>query len=704
MNAANPTAGAPAVRAEPASKRLRYALVTAARNEAELIEGTLRSVIAQTHPPARWIVVSDGSIDGTDQIVQRYAERHSWIELLRLEGGDGRDFARKARAFNAGYEKLRQAPYDVVGNVDADLSFDEDLLGYLLRQFAEMPELGVAGALVLEGTTHYDYRFTNVEDVRGICQLFRRECLEEIDGYLAIERGGIDCVAVTTARMRGWKTRTFVQKHAVHHRQRASAGDWFRLGRKDYALGGHPLWQLARCAYQSTSRPYGISGLMLLSGYALSAVRRTARPVSDEFVRFRRAEQLRRLERAARRLLPFTPADDGDQDADATLEQALARVERWVEVHDYKGYEPFDGLSSYLRPLTFGNQLLEQLLLQSGRQSPINLRPLLGIRPLESTKGRGYMAAGYLAMLELTSEARYRRNAIACLDWLIGNSSTRPPEYCWGNHFDYASRAGRFRKHEPTIVWTSLIGQAFLDAYEHLGDERYLDVARGVCAWIAKLPRDAAAPGTCLSYLADRQTSIHNSNLLGAAMLARTAAHTGSVEHRELARSAMEYSCARQLPSGAWYYGEDPTYHWVDLVHTGYNLDSVKCYIDHTGDERFAPQLRRGFQYFKTHFFDPVGRPRYYDTRLYPIDIQCAAQGIETLAKFADHDPDALPMARQVAQWTVRHMQAASGYFHYRRYPVLAARIPMLHWGQATMYRALALLLTQRRQRDARED
>ena len=119
----------------------------------------------QTKAPIRWIVVSDGSTDGTDEIVQEYAQRHPWIELLRLEGGEGRNFARKARAFNTGYEKLRDTPYDIVGNLDADLSFDEEFFAFLLERFVEMPELGVAGAPYPYGGMHYDYRFTDINDV-----------------------------------------------------------------------------------------------------------------------------------------------------------------------------------------------------------------------------------------------------------------------------------------------------------------------------------------------------------------------------------------------------------------------------------------------------------------------------------------------------------------------------------------------------------
>ena len=160
-------------------------------------------------------------------------------------------------------------------------------------------------------------------------------------------------------------------------------------------------------------------------------------------------------------------------------------------------------------------------------------------------------------------------------------------------------------------------------------------------------------------------------------------------------RAALEYSCSRQLPDGAWYYGEESRYHWIDSFHTGYNLDSIKCYIDSTGDHTFQTTAGSRISILQDRpFFEPWGRPRYYHNRAYPIDIQCAAQGIETLAKFADHDPECAadgPEGRTVDHPDTCRIRAAISITD--SYPLLVARIPMLHWGQATMYRALALLL-----------
>ena len=377
----------------------------------------------------------------------------------------------------------------------------------------------------------------------------------------------------------------------------------------------------------------------------------------------------------------------------ASIESSLQKVEKWVEENDYRGYEPFDGLSSYLRPLTFRSIFAERLLQQLVRQSPLNLRPILGVKPQESTKGRGYMAWGYLKRFKVTGDKQYVSRADTCFRWLLNNTSSRYEKPSWGNHFDFTSRAGRLPRLEPIIVWTSLIGQAMLDAYELLGDRKYLKSATDICSWILDLPREKTSSGTCISYVAYTQSSIHNSNMLGGAMLARTAKMTSNKEMAMVAKEAMEYSCSRQRPDGSWFYGEGPSTHWIDNFHTAYNLDSLKCFIESTGDKTFKEHLRRGFTFFKSNFFEQNGAPKYYHNRLYPVDIQCASQAIDTFARFADYDSQSLEHGIKVAQWTIKNMQDSSGYFYFRKLPGITAKTPMLHWGQTTMYKALANLL-----------
>ena len=284
---------------------LTYVLVTPARNERDLIEGAIRSVIAQTHLPSKWVIVSDGSTDGTDEIVARFAKKHTWIESLRMPEHRDRSFASKAVCFNAGYDHLKSTNFDLIGNLDADITFGRDYYEFLVGKFAEMPRLGVAGTPFIQDANQpqnhtYAHQFADLQHVSGACQMFRRRCFEEVGGYTPIKGGGIDWVAVTTARMKGWETRTFLEKTCFHHRKMGTADRnplmaRFQHGQEDYYIGGHPLWQVLRGIFQMKTKPLVLGGLFLILGYFWAMARRVRRPVSAEVVSFHRAEQMARL-------------------------------------------------------------------------------------------------------------------------------------------------------------------------------------------------------------------------------------------------------------------------------------------------------------------------------------------------------------------------------------------------------------------------
>jgi poly-beta-1,6-N-acetyl-D-glucosamine synthase len=278
-----------------------YVLITPARNEEAFIELTIKSVVAQTVKPMKWVIVSDGSTDGTDEIVKKYLADNLWIELVRMPERRERNFAGKVHAFNAGYDRVKGLSFDVIGSLDGDLSFDGDYFSFLLEKLNENSTLGLVGTPFQDGpNSTYDYRFVSIEHVSGACQLFRRRCFEEIGGYQPVKGGGIDHIAVLTARMKGWKTRTFTEKVSLHHRPMGTAQGStmkarFKTGSLDYALGGHPLWEIFRTCYQMSRRPFMIGGLTLLAGYVWACATRAERPISKELVKFRRTEQIQRL-------------------------------------------------------------------------------------------------------------------------------------------------------------------------------------------------------------------------------------------------------------------------------------------------------------------------------------------------------------------------------------------------------------------------
>ncbi|MGB6199019.1 MAG: glycosyltransferase family 2 protein [Candidatus Acidiferrales bacterium] len=296
--------------------QIKYVLVTPARNEAAFIEKTLESVTHQTYPPMKWVIVNDGSTDSTAEIIGRYLPQHPWIELVQMPPRRDRSFAAKVHSFNAGYERVKALDYEVIGNMDADISFDQDFLEFLVGRFAVDPTLGVAGTVFREeGYNSETDSFEGQKHVSGQCQLFRKKCFVEIGGYIPHRAGGIDWMAVTTARMMGWTTKSFREKSFFHHRhmgtaERSPFASQFSYGEKDYYLGGSPIWQLFRVTYRLVKRPYISAGLALGLGYCWAFLRRTPRPVSRELMAFHRKEQMLKLKAILKSVMRFKRVDN----------------------------------------------------------------------------------------------------------------------------------------------------------------------------------------------------------------------------------------------------------------------------------------------------------------------------------------------------------------------------------------------------------
>lgn len=373
--------------------------------------------------------------------------------------------------------------------------------------------------------------------------------------------------------------------------------------------------------------------------------------------------------------------------------RSIENLSRWLEENNYRGYDTFDGLNArFIRPLTFETKMLRTVLLQAVRRFPVNLRPLLGVKREHSSKGMGFLARGFIRLHKTTGNQVWADKAKFAIEWLIEHRASGYQRACWGNHFDYQARTLYLPKGEPTVVWTSLIGHAFLDAFEHFHDASYLQIAVSACEHILyDLETYTDGEGACISYVPGKDCQVHNANTLGASLLARTFLYTSEDSYRKLARRAMQYTAQHQRTDGSWYYGEKSNLHWVDNFHTAYVLDCFKYYLEGTGDDRFSGQMMSGYTYWKNTFFLENGTPRYYDSKTQPLDIQCCSQAIDTLVFFQDVDPESLDLAVKIAQWTIDTMQDKTGYFYYRRYAQwLVNKTPTLHWGQATMLCALA--------------
>jgi hypothetical protein len=247
---------------------------------------------------------------------------------------------------------------------------------------------------------------------------------------------------------------------------------------------------------------------------------------------------------------------DGNSAVKSEIRESILRLFGWLEKNDYRGYDTFDGLNAkFVRPLTFENKFLRTALQQGVRRFPVNLRPLLGVPKGHSTKGMGFLARGFMRLHSATGDQTWADKAEVALQWLIENQSAGYSGACWGNHFDYQSRGFYLPKGMPTIVWTSLIGHAFLDGYEHFRKDRYLQIAVSACEHILRdLKTNPDGEGICISYIPGQNTQVHNANTLGGSFLARTYFHTGNESYRALAQKAMQYILVlwreRKIPLG----------------------------------------------------------------------------------------------------------------------------------------------------------
>ena len=369
------------------------------------------------------------------------------------------------------------------------------------------------------------------------------------------------------------------------------------------------------------------------------------------------------------------------------IEESYKKLHLHLKKNDYKGYDPFDGLNSYLRIFTFNNRYLKRGLLQTIRRLPFNIRSVVGIGKNRSTKGVSFAASGLIAMYRKTKDEKYLKEGEELLNWVIENRSPFFSNYSWGNHFDYISRVFYLPKGMPTLVWTGLIGSIIVEYYNVTKKEIYLDAIKKTAKFIIEdLPLYDCENTFCISYIPYKKKNVHNANVIGASFLSQ-AKKIANVNTEQIDKMSMTYTAMRQSKEGYWWYGQRKDMHWIDNFHTGYVLDAFKRYREASGNTDFDENIKRGFDYYRKNFFDGE-IPKYYFNKTYPIDIQCASQSIETLLNFGD-----IEKAYLVALWTIENMQDYDGHFYFRKYKRNKNKTDMMHWGQGTMMKSLGLLI-----------
>ena len=397
-----------------------------------------------------------------------------------------------------------------------------------------------------------------------------------------------------------------------------------------------------------------------------------------------------------------TPAEPRDPLAADALASA-ERLTRWAEERAFQGWEFDDFLASPLvRLLSVGNLFLQRVWLQVGERLPINLRPVICVPYLPSTKGSGYFARGFLDLFAATGDAQWRDRANDRLDWLLVSAAVGHPGLSWGNDFDFASRGGFFPKGLPTVVWTAHIAQAFDDSFalQKRVQDREAVIAAAEFVRVG-LERWSDGDAFCFAYSPGVMNLVHNSNLLGAVTLLRRYRLTGEVELLDLARASIRWSLKQQNPDGSWYYGAGEKYRWIDNFHTAYVLESLLT-AHEVGGEQLVPHaaIDSTFAFWSRTFFLEDGTPRYYHDQTYPLDIQCTAQAIETLSRWSHRFPEAAALSERVVTWALKTMRKPNGAFRYRKTRFFTNNLESFHWGEATMAAALGAFVRSRARKE----
>ena len=372
------------------------------------------------------------------------------------------------------------------------------------------------------------------------------------------------------------------------------------------------------------------------------------------------------------------------------IENAFFSLLKYIENESFRGYDPYDALNSpILNRSAQSSKWLKIAFTQMLRRMSLNLRPLLGISKGYNPKGIGLFLSTYVNLYKVHSEKHYLDQIYFLADWLIDNCCDRYSGHCWGYNFDWQNRDTFRPKYTPTIVTTTFIANAILDAYEILRNDEYLEIARSSCDFILKdLNRSYEGDTFCCSYSPLDKSQVYNATMLGSKLLARVYSFTNETELLHEAERTIEFAMNCQNEDGSWVYGVLPCQQWIDSFHTGYNLECLYDFMKFSGTDLYMKDFEKGLQFYRSNFFLDNFTPKYYHNKIYPIDIHCPAQAIICFTKFGD-----MEFAGKIAIWTIENMRDPSGYFYYQKHKLYTNKIPYMRWSQAWMTYALSTLI-----------
>jgi len=376
------------------------------------------------------------------------------------------------------------------------------------------------------------------------------------------------------------------------------------------------------------------------------------------------------------------------------LRSCLDRTESHIERERYRGYDPYDGLTSplfRLPPLDrwrLGRWGFQQVL----KRLPFQIRPLLGIRKGYNPVTLALVMQAYAYLHRLWPDRPPKTDYPSRIDFLVGElARLATPGFagmCWGYDFDWEARYASIPAFYPTVVATGFVTNALFEVHRLLGSTQAARMVEAAAHFVLEdLNRTGEGDTFCWSYSpADRQTVL-NATMKGARLCAQVFSLNGDRSLLEPAAATIAYVANRQREDGCWPYAVSDSRSWADNFHTCYNLDCLDEYERLTGDRQFADTKRKGRQYYLDHFFTAEGAPKYYDRHPFPIDATACGQSLLTLVRFGELD-----LAGRVATWCLANLQCGDGAFKYQIHRRYQIRIPYLRWSTAWMFLGLSRL------------
>ena len=367
------------------------------------------------------------------------------------------------------------------------------------------------------------------------------------------------------------------------------------------------------------------------------------------------------------------------------------RLKGYCEKENFKGWDPYDGLNSWVIQKTpLGKSRLFRLAwIQLFKRNPINLRPLFGIKKAYNPKGLGLFLIGYCNLYKQDNNQNYFNTITFLANKIISLQTKGYSGACWGYNFDWQARAFFQPKYTPTVVATTFIAEALLEAYEITKNKEYLSTVESCAKFVLKdLNKSYDDNGNfTLSYSPLDRTQVYNAGLLGAKLLCLVYKYNKESDLLTKAKKIVAYVCDKQKKDGSWTYGTLPFHQWIDNFHTGYNLECIHTYQEVSKDMTYQKNIEKGLKYYLEMFFTTEGVSKYYNNKVYPVDIHSPAQLVVTLSKLREFDKNK-ELINRVLNWTVQNMQSEEGFFYYQKRKRLASKISYIRWAQAWMFYA----------------